>query len=81
MAIDPVSAARAYQASRARRTSRRRDKRRRRRLRRASCRKPIRQAGQSANVAEHSALRLLADNADIVDVVTAIAAAETQLKP
>ena len=40
----------------------------------------IRQAGQSAQVAENQALAVAAGRADIVDVVTAIAAAETQLQ-
>lgn len=40
----------------------------------------IRQAGESANVAEGQALAVAAGRADIVDVVTAIAAAETQLQ-
>ncbi len=40
----------------------------------------IRQAGQSANVAEQQSLQVAAGKADIVDVVTAIAAAETQLQ-
>ena len=40
----------------------------------------IRQAGQSASVAEQQGLAVAAGQADIVDVVTAIAAAETQLQ-
>ena len=40
----------------------------------------VRQAGQSAQVAESQALAVAAGRADIVDVVTAIAAAETQLQ-
>jgi flagellar hook-basal body complex protein FliE len=40
----------------------------------------VRQAAQSANVAEQQALAVAAGRADIVDVVTAIAAAETQLQ-
>jgi len=79
MAIDPVSAARAYQQ--AARTA-------------ASggagesqnvdfgglVQEAIRQAGQSASVAENQALAVAGGQADIVDVVTAIAAAETQLQ-
>jgi flagellar hook-basal body complex protein FliE len=79
MAIDPVSAARAYQqAARAG----------------ASggaggddnvdfgglVQDAIRQAGQSTRIAENQALAVAGGNADIVDVVTAIAAAETQLQ-
>lgn len=40
----------------------------------------IRQAGESATVAEQQGLAVAAGQADIVDVVTAIAAAETQLQ-
>lgn len=79
MAIDPVSAARAYQQT----------------ARAAASggtdgvdnvdfgglvQEAIRQAGQSAQVAENQALAVAGGNADIVDVVTAIAAAETQLQ-
>jgi flagellar hook-basal body complex protein FliE len=78
MAIDPVSAARAYQQT----------------ARAAAqsaaggaegdfgslVQEAIRQAGQSANVAEHQALAAASGRSDIVDVVTAIAAAETQLQ-
>lgn len=79
MAIDPVSAARAYQqAARAG----------------ASggveggesvdfgslVQEAIRSAGQSATAAEAQALNVAAGRGDIVDVVTAIAAAETQLQ-
>jgi flagellar hook-basal body complex protein FliE len=79
MAIDPLSAARAYQQAA-----------------RASSgaatgggetadfgnlvQEAIRQAGQSATIAENQALAVAAGQADIVDVVTAIAAAETQLQ-
>ncbi len=79
MAIDPLSAARAYQQAA-----------------RASAgsaagggetadfgnlvQEAIRQAGQSASVAENQALAVAGGQADIVDVVTAIAAAETQLQ-
>ncbi|MBL8537967.1 MAG: flagellar hook-basal body complex protein FliE [Hyphomonadaceae bacterium] len=79
MAIDPVSALRAYQQT----------------ARSAQAggvgggeamdfgnlvQEAIRQAGQSANVAESQAMAVAAGQADIVDVVTAIAAAETQLQ-
>lgn len=79
MTIDPVSAARAYQQTA-----------------RAAQGAPgggaesvdfgslvqeaIRQAGQSASAAEGQALSVAAGQSDIVDVVTAIAAAETQLQ-
>jgi flagellar hook-basal body complex protein FliE len=79
MAIDPVSAARAYQEA-ARATN--------------SggvqggdsvdfgglVQEAIRQAGASANVAESQAMSVAAGQGNIVDVVTAIAAAETQLQ-
>jgi flagellar hook-basal body complex protein FliE len=79
MAIDPVSAARAYQqAARATQSGG------------AQggdsvdfgslVQEAIRQAGQSATVAENQALAVAAGQGDIVDVVTAIAAAETQLQ-
>jgi flagellar hook-basal body complex protein FliE len=79
MAIDPVSAARAYQqAAQAMQSN----------GAAASdnvdfaglVQQAIRQAGQSATVAENQALAVAAGQADIVDVVTAIAAAETQLQ-
>jgi len=79
MAIDPVSAARAYQqAAQAMQGGA------------ASggegvdfgslVQEAVRQAGHSANVAESQALAVAGGQADIVDVVTAIAAAETQLQ-
>jgi flagellar hook-basal body complex protein FliE len=79
MAIDPVSAARAYQQV----------------ARGASAggaeggdsvdfgglvQEAIRSAGQSAQVAESQAMSVASGRGDIVDVVTAIAAAETQLQ-
>lgn len=80
MAIDPVSAARAYQQA----------------ANASSAgggvagadsmdfgglvQQAIREAGQSATVAENQALAVAGGRADIVDVVTAIAAAETQLQ-
>lgn len=79
MAIDPVSAARAYQQAA-----------------RSSgaggieasdnidfgnlVTQAIRDAGQTAQVAEQQAVQVAAGRGDIVDVVTAIAAAETQLQ-
>jgi flagellar hook-basal body complex protein FliE len=79
MAIDPLSAARAYQqAARATQSGG------------ASAggevdfgglvQEAIRQASASARTAEHSALSVAAGQSDIVDVVTAISAAETQLQ-
>jgi flagellar hook-basal body complex protein FliE len=81
MAIDPVSAARAYQqAAQAMQGG-------------AAAggasegvdfgnlvQDAIRQAGASANVAEQQSLAVAGGQGDIVDVVTAIAAAETQLQ-
>jgi len=77
MAIDPVSAARAYQAA-------------------AQAAKPaeggdamdfgalvqdaVRQAGANVGAAEAQAMNVAGGRGDIVDVVTAIAAAETQLQ-
>jgi flagellar hook-basal body complex protein FliE len=43
-------------------------------------REAVRQASESATVAEQQSLAVAAGQADIVDVVTAIAAAETQLQ-
>jgi flagellar hook-basal body complex protein FliE len=40
----------------------------------------VREAGASASTAEASAMNVVAGQGDIVDVVTAIAAAETQLE-
>lgn len=81
MAVDPLSAARAYQqaaqALQGRNTS----------PQGADqvdfgglVQEAIRQAGQSATVAEQQSLAVAAGRGDIVDVVTAIAAAETQLQ-
>ena len=79
MAIDPVSAARAYQQT-ARATQG------------AAgggaesvdfgnlVQEAIRQAGASASAAENQAFSVAAGQSDIVNVVTAIAAAETQLQ-
>jgi flagellar hook-basal body complex protein FliE len=46
----------------------------------ALVREAVRQASESATVAEQQSLAVAAGQADIVDVVTAIAAAETQLQ-
>lgn len=81
MAIDPVSVARAYQqAARASQAGGG--------LSSAGdqvdfgslVQEAIRQAGASAQTAEHSALSVAAGQSDIVNVVTAISAAETQLQ-
>jgi flagellar hook-basal body complex protein FliE len=79
MAIDPVSVARAYQQAAqaaqggAAQSGESVDFG-------SLVQEAIRQAGQSATAAEHQALAVAAGQADIVDVVTAIAAAETQLQ-
>jgi flagellar hook-basal body complex protein FliE len=80
MPIDPVSAARAYQqaAQTAQNAGAGQDPDQ---VDFGSLvQEAIRQAGQSAAVAEQQALAVAAGQADIVDVVTAIAAAETQLQ-
>ena len=80
MAVDPLSAARAYQQA----------------ARSAQggagtagndavdfgslVQEAVREAGRSAQTAEQQAMAVAAGRADIVDVVTAIAAAETQLQ-
>ena len=79
MPIDPVSAARAYQA--AAQASQTNSVGAGDQVDFAGLvQQAIREAGQSANVAESQALAVAAGQADIVDVVTAIAAAETQLQ-
>lgn len=79
MAIDPVSVARAYQqAANASQTS----------GAGASegvdfgalVQEAVKQAGASASAAEQQGIAVAAGQGDIVDVVTAIAAAETQLQ-
>jgi flagellar hook-basal body complex protein FliE len=80
MAIDPVSAARAYQQTA-------------QAMQGGAAatgadnvdfgglvQEAIRQAGHSASVAEQQGMAVAAGQGDIVDVVTAIAAAETQLQ-
>jgi flagellar hook-basal body complex protein FliE len=79
MAIDPLSAARAYQQT----------------ARSGAAggtegadsvdfaglvKQAVQEASQAASTAEQSALQVAAGQGDIVDVVTAIAAAETQLE-
>ena len=80
MAIDPLSAARAYQqAARATQSA----------TGGAAAggedfgslvQEAIRQAGASTGQAEQTAMSVAAGRSDIVDVVTAIAAAETQMQ-
>jgi flagellar hook-basal body complex protein FliE len=79
MAIDPISALRAYQQTA-------------RAAQSAGAQgsegvdfgnlvqQAIREAGQTAQVAENQAMQVAAGQGDIVNVVTAIAAAETQLE-
>ena len=79
MAIDPVSAARAYQqAARATQSTGAEgaDKLDFGTL----VQQAVREAGQTSAAAEHSAMAVAAGQGDIVDVVTAIAAAETQME-
>ena len=76
MAIDPVSALRAYQqTARAAQTSGGEGIDFGNLVQQA-----IREAGQTAQVAENQAMQVAAGQGDIVNVVTAIAAAETQLE-
>jgi flagellar hook-basal body complex protein FliE len=80
MAIDPVSAARAYQQA-AQATQSAGEAGGAESMDFGSLvQEAIRQAGASATQAEGQALHVAAGQANIVDVVTAIAAAETQLQ-
>jgi flagellar hook-basal body complex protein FliE len=80
MAIDPVSAARAYQQA-AQATQGAGATNGAESMDFGSLvQEAIRQAGASAGQAEQQALQVAAGQANIVDVVTAIAAAETQLQ-
>ena len=80
MAIDPVSAARAYQQA-ARATQGAGETAGADSMDFGSLvQEAIRQAGAIATQAENQALQVAAGQANIVDVVTAIAAAETQLQ-
>jgi flagellar hook-basal body complex protein FliE len=80
MAIDPVSAARAYQQA-AQATQGAGEAGGAESMDFGSLvQEAIRQAGASATQAETQALQVAAGQANIVDVVTAIAAAETQLQ-
>jgi len=80
MAIDPVSAARAYQQA-GQATQGAGEAGGAESMDFGSLvQEAIRQAGASATQAESQALQVAAGQANIVDVVTAIAAAETQLQ-
>ncbi len=80
MAIDPLSAARAYQqAAQASRIADGTNGAENVDFG-ALVQEAIRQAGASATQAEQQALAVAGGQANIVDVVTAIAAAETQLQ-
>ena len=80
MAIDPLSAARAYQQA-AQATQGAAGTNGAESVDFGSLvQEAIRQAGASAGQAEQQALAVAAGQASIVDVVTAIAAAETQLQ-
>jgi len=80
MAIDPLSASRAYQqAAQAARGATGTDGAETADFG-SLVQEAIRQAGASATQAEQQALAVAAGQANIVDVVTAIAAAETQLQ-
>lgn len=77
MAIDPLSAARAYQqVARTGQAGGGEDG-----FNFANMvQDAVREAGRTASAAEQSALQVAGGQGDIVDVVTAIAAAETQLE-
>lgn len=80
MAIDPLSGARAYQqAAQALRNSGGADGADSLDFG-AMVQDAVRQAGQTASAAEAQATAVAGGQGDIVDVVTAIAAAETQLE-
>lgn len=80
MAVDPLSAARAYQqAAQATRNIAGTDGAENMDFG-ALVQEAIRQAGASTGQAEQQALAVAGGQANIVDVVTAIAAAETQLQ-
>ncbi len=81
MAVDPLSAARAYQqAAQALQNGGGRTQGADQADFGGLVQEAIRQAGQSAAIAEQQSLAVAAGRGDIVDVVTAIAAAETQLQ-
>jgi flagellar hook-basal body complex protein FliE len=81
MAIDPLSAARAYQQAAAQATRNVAGTDGAESMDFGSLvQEAIRQAGASATQAEGQAMAVAAGQANIVDVVTAIAAAETQLQ-
>ena len=81
MAIDPLSAARAYQQAAAQATRNTTGTDGAENMDFGSLvQEASRQAGASATQAEGQAMAVAAGQANIVDVVTAIAAAETQLQ-
>lgn len=80
MAIDPVSAARAYQQAAQAMQSGGGATEAESVDFGSLVQEAVRQAGQSATVAENQALAVAGGQADLVDVVTAIATAETQLQ-
>lgn len=80
MAIDPLSAARAYQqAAQAARSAGAGEDSQAMDFG-ALVQEAVRQAGANVGAAEQQAVAVAAGKGDIVDVVTAIAAAETQLQ-
>lgn len=79
MAVDPLSAARAYQQA-ARATQGGGAQGGDSVDFGALVQEAVREAGRTAQAAEQQSLAVAAGRADIVDVVTAIAAAETQLQ-
>lgn len=80
MAIDPLSAARAYQqAAQAARSAGAGEDAQAMDFG-ALVQEAVRQAGANVGAAEQQAVAVAAGKGDIVDVVTAIAAAETQLQ-
>ena len=80
MAIDPLSAARAYQQA-ARQIKNTTGAEAGDKVDFGSMvQTAVQQAAQTSQVAEQAALQVAAGQGDIVDVVTAIAAAETQLE-
>ncbi|HRE43388.1 MAG TPA: flagellar hook-basal body complex protein FliE [Terricaulis sp.] len=80
MAIDPLSAARAYQqAAQAARSAGAGEETSSMDFG-SLVQEAVRQAGANVGAAEQQAISVAAGKGDIVDVVTAIAAAETQLQ-
>jgi flagellar hook-basal body complex protein FliE len=79
MAIDPVSVARAYQQA-ARATQNGAAKAADQVDFGHMVQQAVRDAAQTSQAAEQSAMQVAAGRGDIVDVVTAVAAAETQME-